>query len=625
VTEERPGIFGLETEHAILYVPDEPDEAHSPEGSRPPFELIQRILFDCLLSGRKAGVSSGIKDGYFLENGGLVHLEIFLRNPSDVPILEVATPECRSPWDLLVYSRAYDEILEETSRRSAALLELQGYRGRIAFGKNNRDSFGVGYGCHENYLVYSSPTTYEKVLWILTMPFLLVCYFFIFLHIMTTLMLGYSWMLLSKAFPRMEASLRRAHAWISRRRPGLGELLPLAGFIMTNVFLYPAIHLSSLLLRLLAFRVFTRQLTSHLVTRQIMIGSGSINFRKGAYEISQRAELTKTLGNLVILGKRKTIFDFKGFLFEGFLFDPLALFRPTKKLTVTVGDSNLSDVPNLLKSGSTALVIEMLEAGETFGDLRLANPVKALKIVSLEGPWKRLKLRSGKRLTAMEIQREYLRRTKVFYKKSPPGRLRHDEILKLWEEVLDKLEEGPQTLQNCLDWVAKKSLLDSSVLSQTNWKSFFAWGKVFERAGLEAASRAVSLGDLLKRAPARRRFFIRRLARKAGLDPSDFAKQRDLHFQARKIDLRYHELGGETSYERALESGGCMRVLTQEDAVARAMKEPPPDTRARVRGYYIQKSYKPEMLHVNWNEIELLSPLRHIPTPDPFAHRLPVE
>ena len=133
VTEERPGIFGLETEHAILYVPDEVDEGISQAASRPPFDLIQRVLFDCLLSGRKAGVSSGIKDGYFLENGGLVHLEIFLRNPSDVPILEVATPECRSPWDLLIYSRAYDEILEETSRRSSALLELQGYRGRIAF------------------------------------------------------------------------------------------------------------------------------------------------------------------------------------------------------------------------------------------------------------------------------------------------------------------------------------------------------------------------------------------------------------------------------------------------------------------------------------------------------------
>ena len=44
-----------------------------------------------------------------------------------------------------------------------------------------------------------------------------------------------------------------------------------------------------------------------------------------------------------------------------------------------------------------------------------------------------------------------------------------------------------------------------------------------------------------------------------------------------------------------------------------------------MRGYYIQKSLEPASLHVNWNEIELLSPFRHIPTPDPFAYRLPME
>ncbi len=129
---ERPGIFGIETEYAVLFVPDEPDEGTPP----PPFQIIQEVLFECLLQGRKAAPSSGIKGGYFLENGGLVHLEIYLRTQGDTPILEISTPECRSPRDVLTYSRAYDAILEETSRRSSAPLAAAGFAGRLAFGKS---------------------------------------------------------------------------------------------------------------------------------------------------------------------------------------------------------------------------------------------------------------------------------------------------------------------------------------------------------------------------------------------------------------------------------------------------------------------------------------------------------
>src|SRR4030095_17271626 len=98
-------------------------------------ELQQMFLFDCLLGGRKAPVSSGLKGGYFLENGGLAHLEIYFRDQSDAPVLEVCTPECRSPHDCLEYSRAFDEILDETSRRTETALLRYGYKGRIAFGK----------------------------------------------------------------------------------------------------------------------------------------------------------------------------------------------------------------------------------------------------------------------------------------------------------------------------------------------------------------------------------------------------------------------------------------------------------------------------------------------------------
>jgi len=101
-----------------------------------------------------------------------------------------------------------------------------------------------------------------------------------------------------------------------------------------------------------------------------------------------------------------------------------------------------------------------------------------------------LGLRSGEMLTALEIQRAYLREAKRFFEGRPEGRLRHAEILRRWEEALSRLGDRPLTLSDTLEWVAKKSLLDQAVLAQTNWKVFFAWGRVFDRAGLRRAAGA---------------------------------------------------------------------------------------------------------------------------------------
>jgi proteasome accessory factor A len=630
-TEERLGILGLETEHVVLYIPEGADEStsESEKAPRPPFELLQVILFDCLLEGRKAAVSSGIKGGYFLENGGLVHLEIFLHSQADAPILEVCTPECRNAWDLLTYSRAYDELLEETSRRSQPALLEHGYKGRIAFGKNNLDARGVGFGCHENYLVHTRQTRLQRAVQALCAPLLLLSYFPVFLLFVFVVALGFSWLILTKALPPVETLASNILQWIKTRYPTLIRYWNVCYFVTSAALLYPFIQCYSLLVRFLAFGNLIRQLTPFLMTRQILTGAGTLNFHKGAYELSQRASLTRRLSEIVMFGRHKTVYDLKGFLFDrsGFFHinAPLALFKPTKKLTVAVGDSNIADDSNLLKLGVTTLILEMIEAGESFDELRLSRPVKALQAVSLGGPWKALRLRSGKTLTPIAVQREYLSRTRAFFKDREPGGTRHTEILELWENSLDKLSDRQQGLASSLDWVAKKSILDQAVLAQTNWKVFFAWGKLFTLAGLERAAAAESFHELMSQLSFLKRLWLKRHSARWALDPSEYSMQKDLHFQARKIDCRYHELGGGTSYQRALECHELMHRRTHKEEVARAIKEPPRDTRARVRGYYIQKSRRPELLQVNWNAIELLSPWRHIPTPDPFYHRLPTD
>ena len=88
---------------------------------------------------------------------------------------------------------------------------------------------------------------------------------------------------------------------------------------------------------------------------------------------------------------------------------------------------------------------------------------------------------------------------------------------------------------------------------------------------------------------------------------------------------KFHELGGESGYQRVLEEAGIIRRLLDDDGVARALQEPPPDTRACVRGFYINLVTDPTAISANWHEIELKRPLRHIPLPDPFSHRVPTD
>jgi proteasome accessory factor A len=557
---KRDRILGVETEHAVFFAPKEaeqglPDTIESLPFRTPPFEVLQSVLFDCLLAGRKSAVSGGLKGGYFLENGGLVHLEIYFRRQADTPILEIATPECRSPLEVVTYCRAFDDILEETSRRSEEALAERGYDGRITFGKNNLDVQGTGFGSHENYLLYSRPRRSHQILYLLALPVVLVCLVPPFL--LLTVLLGVPLILMAfalvgaKVIPPMQAWTLRLYRWVVRTDPWrLVTGLRAAYWIVTNAVLFPAVAVYSFTLRHLAYRPVLQQLSSFLVCRQIFAGAGSLNFKQGVYEISQRAELTRSIGEIVLFGKHKTFFDLKGFLYS-----PLEFFRERKKLTIAVGDSNLCDIPNFLKLGTTTLLMEMLEDGVSFADLRLQRPVASLKQVSRAGPWKELRLRSGKRITALGLAREFLRRAKEYHADRPDGRVGRHQILRLWEETLDGLGEGPQSLAGSLDWVAKKALLDKVLLPQGNWKSFFAWGQIFHLAGITQVSRSHTLEDLFRWATPVDRFRLRLLAARSKVDPSDFKLFRRLYFQLRKIDFRYHELS-ERGYQRSLEAEG---------------------------------------------------------------------
>ncbi|HUR51514.1 MAG TPA: Pup--protein ligase [Mycobacteriales bacterium] len=124
-------IFGIENEYGVTCTfrgqrrlsPDE----------------VARYLF-------RRVVSWGRSSNVFLKNGARLYLDV-----GSHP--EYATPECDSVRDLVAHDKAGERILEGLLVDAERRLREEGIAGDIYLFKNNTDSAGNSYGCHENYLV----------------------------------------------------------------------------------------------------------------------------------------------------------------------------------------------------------------------------------------------------------------------------------------------------------------------------------------------------------------------------------------------------------------------------------------------------------------------------------------
>ncbi len=90
-------------------------------------------------------VSWGRSSNVFLANGARLYLDV-----GSHP--EYATPECDSVYDVICHDRAGERILEQLVQNAEERLAEEGINGTIYLFKNNTDSAGNSYGCHENYL-----------------------------------------------------------------------------------------------------------------------------------------------------------------------------------------------------------------------------------------------------------------------------------------------------------------------------------------------------------------------------------------------------------------------------------------------------------------------------------------
>ena len=124
-------IFGIENEYGVTCT-FEGQRRLSPDE-------VARYLF-------RRVVSWGRSSNVFLRNGARLYLDV-----GSHP--EYATPECDDVRQVVVHDKAGERILEGLVADAQSRLSDEGIVGDVFLFKNNTDSAGNSYGCHENYLV----------------------------------------------------------------------------------------------------------------------------------------------------------------------------------------------------------------------------------------------------------------------------------------------------------------------------------------------------------------------------------------------------------------------------------------------------------------------------------------
>ena len=420
-------IFGLENEYGVTC---------TFRGQRrlSPDEVARYLFRRVVHWGRSSNV--------FLENGARLYLDV-----GSHP--EYATPECDSVLDLVAHDKAGERVLEALLGAAELRLHEEGISGDVYLFKNNTDSAGNSYGCHENYLVARQ-----------------------------------------------------------------GEFARMAEVLIP-----------------------------FFVTRQVFAGAGKVLHgpRGAQYCLSQRAEhiwegvSSATTRSRPIINTRD---------------EPHADAERYRRLHVIVGDSNMSEFTTMLKVGVTDLVLRMVEENTVMRDLTLENPIRAIREISHDMSCrKKVRLATGRELSAIEIQTEYLDRARRFFDRRGTDAFQA-RALQEWTAALEALADGaPERLERKVDWVAKYQLIEA----------------FREKHSLPLSHPRVTL-----------------------------------------VDLAYHDVNRTRGLYYLLERRGRMERVVNDKDIQRAMREPPQTTRARLRGEFIrQAKQKRRDYTVDWVHLKL--------------------
>jgi proteasome accessory factor A len=194
----------------------------------------------------------------------------------------------------------------------------------------------------------------------------------------------------------------------------------------------------------------------------------------------------------------------------------------------------------------------MVEENTVMRDLTLENPIRAIREISHDITCKRrIRLATGRELSAIDIQTEYFDRATRFVERRGADEA-SARVLHEWGNALDALKAGePERLSTKVDWVAKQTLIEGY-----------------------RARHNIPLS----------------------------------HPRVALMDLAYHDVNRNRGLYYLLERRGKMEKVVPEKIVQRAMREPPQTTRARLRGEFIRhakqrrRDYTVDWVHLKLND-----------------------
>jgi hypothetical protein len=333
-----------------------------------------------------------------------------------------------------------------------------------------------------------------------------------------------------------------------------------------------------------------RELTPHLASRLIYAGAGGFDNTSSGLDfiLSPRVpHLRRAIGS-DSLGQRGIVHTRDEALCSG----------GYHRLHLLCGESLCSEIASFLKVGTTALVVRLIEAGACRGgEMALQSPVRAIRGFASDPTCaRRALLESGKRVTAIQIQRHYLRAVEDHLASGfmPPWA---GEVCARWRRMLDHLEEDPRTGAAALDWGIKYSLFREHAHKRGfDWEGLAQWSRRVKSAGRirdGEGRRARALepgessgnGDVVESRAAR----LARLLELRGADREKLHAFLRLRSELFELDTRFGELGSQGIFNTIDRSGVIDHRLVDPESVARAVDNPPSRGRAHERGEAIRR------------------------------------
>jgi len=543
-------LCGLETEHvmhcdqsfALPLLPGMREHSH---------EQHYEAIMDELKKDSPAAPPMIEKKGAFFANGSAYWYEGLPGVANG--LFEACTPECNSPKNLLASSRAVDaQLLNATENIPSQQVKLI---------KNCGDTRNNVYGAQENYEVQSYDSTdAEQWRWKIQCLKVIAAINFGALTASVGLVMplmvyglfkvGFSVAIAGILLPWAVLSLVKGR-WVD-----FGELFA----VWIGIVLFPQTLAVSLFYRSTKIGETYRQLTPFLVSRIIYAGAGALDHR-GNFRLGQKANSRTTDSIMLNVGLQHSIFCindiFKDLLrsFTGLKTD---FFTGRRRLSLSIGDSNMCEEAEYLKIATTSLVLDAIESGVFSEVPTLKRTIRCLKKLNSDPTLQVTVKTSRGEMSAIEIQQFYLNACRRYVEslESPPEEAL--EILQRWSDVLFSLKNSPEELFGRIDWITKRALMRRVSDSDGSQKKFGSH--------------------------------------------TEFLNSQQL-LALKKIDTKYHEVSNDGYYYQLRNNGLTTPVLDDQE-IAMAGRMPPLSSTAAQRSRYIRE-FGNQVEWVSWDMVKL--------------------